>query len=366
MRVAPTAPAPTLWTCSVDGTHVSVTISTVNVPAHAFQALVTADSDASLGNRTLKCTHPDLTGSIIDPIVISQAPATQVTLAGGPGIPLGDSTDIAVTISGGGSIILEIHTTFGTGSATFDDGSISKTLTQSQTVTVVGTMASSTADNIHILAKPQSGLGMLAQLRESVVNVVVSMRGSRTQDQFAADDLGVGNYQSNVGSTLGSFVSTVQSECLVGTELLGKVTPSNYKGMVTLKRASFGWKVYQNSTQHNSALENTAQGQNPNPDTSLDLFLTTIPSASGNVYDLDAPGIGIRGPGINRVRIQFREYAVLGDRNSTKQASNSLYWWTASSCQSNPSTSQLVIVSDVANDNQSAVGRVSTTWNLQP
>ncbi|MDI6809983.1 MAG: hypothetical protein QME66_13615, partial [Candidatus Eisenbacteria bacterium] len=73
--------------------------------------------------------------------------------------PLGSnekSVNVTVTpspIPGGGSVTLALSTLTGTGAATFDDGSTTKTITQTTTVKVRGTTNSSTKDNLKLAAQ---------------------------------------------------------------------------------------------------------------------------------------------------------------------------------------------------------------------
>jgi hypothetical protein len=210
------------------------------------------------------------------------------------------------------------------------------------------------------VAQPAQGTGTLAFLQASIVNVVVSFAGFANNSQFATDNtVATMNYKKNIGPSLGSFVSTLQAECMVGAQFMGVVTPSNYRGMVTLRRTKYGSQTYQNSSQLvDSGLFDD--------DTSPQIYLKQSPVPTGTVYDLDAPGVRTGYPGINRYRNDFYEYAVLGDVGSSQKVSNYLYFRAAASCQSTNSGLQVNTDYNPFGDNNFTMGQsLLLTFNLQ-
>jgi hypothetical protein len=93
---------------------------------------------------------------------------------------------------------------------------------------------------------------------------------------------------------------------------------------------------------------------------------STIPGgaacSNGKVYDIDAPGIGLSSDDIYRYRANFIEYAVLGSRASAVIAS-SVAWWARVSCTQDR-LGNLLISTDVSNDNQAGTGTTLISWDL--
>jgi hypothetical protein len=91
--------------------------------------------------------------------------------------------------------------------------------------------------------------------------------------------------------------------------------------------------------------------------------------SSGIIYDLDGPGEAIYGTDavgtIRRLRINFDEYAVLGDRNSTtKVSTQDLIFNSRSSCGKASSIS-VVFDQTYSGDNQIGMGTTPISDNLQ-
>src|SRR5271165_4419716 len=287
-----------------------------------------------------------------------------VTISGPLGVPVGGSDVYSVTVSPASntsSITLSLSTTQGSGSAQFSNGSTSMTITTSQNVSVTGVSASSTANNIQLVAKPQSdSLAILAQTLLSSVSVSISLR-SAPNFQVSPDDAGGAAYATKVGSSSLWQVITTIATCSIGVELVGAVTPSNYAGTVVLRRNIVSGAEYAFGSSPIS-------GQNPplGDDTSGATYRDDNPQSGGSngkVYDLDAAGIGATsGNGTYRYRANFQEYAVLNSASNTTPASSVFAYYTRSSCAATPA---LQFATDVAGDNQSGTGTTKTSWNLQ-
>jgi len=118
--------------------------------------------------------------------------------------------------------------------------------------------------------------------------------------------------------------------------------PPDYRGKITLRRDITAASLWRDDAD---VPENTSSSD----DTSGDIQLLTkdVQSAKdssgndvGNVYDLDAPGPGQKGPFVTvlRYRANFREYAELGDwsrgspKSTVEQASDDFFWFSRSSC----------------------------------
>jgi hypothetical protein len=153
--------------------------------------------------------------------------------------------------------------------------------------------------------------------------------------------------------------------CETLVQFLGRVTPSDYQGQITLRRFISSGAAYYNSTQFTPTGISYAPGTS---DTSQ-AFLCVYPRAAGylpgNVYDADAPGEGSNSTAyIFRQRVNLKEYAVLGNQFSQWQVGNVVPWWSDTSCLAtgigtgNRSN-------DVPGDNSSGTGTTITTWNLQ-
>jgi hypothetical protein len=294
--------------------------------------------------------------------VASASPKQAVTISGNPGVPLGASDVYTVSFSGQ-PVTLVLSTLKGTsGSATFDDGTTVKTLSQSGTVTVVGVGVSSTADNILLVAQPSQAAGVLAFMQFSVATVTLSLRTSgygQDPAELAIDDGARPAYLAGTGQyNLGPLVNSLY-QCAVGVEIVGVVNPTNYRGSIYFQRALTGGALYKNSTQLEESVSIQADhylaaGQDNDPQSG---------GSRGRVYDIDDPGIGTVFPGINRFRQNFREYAVLNSISNGVAVSNVLLWWSASSCQL--VGSNVTFATDVLNDNTAGTGTIITSWDLK-
>jgi hypothetical protein len=285
--------------------------------------------------------------------------APTVVITGPQGIPMGGSDVFTVSVSNplDGPVTLSLSTYPGTGSATFADGTTSETISTAgtQTFTVNGVQASSTANNILIAA--QYGGYTIASQWFSVVSVSISLNtGAISPDNTASRVYLAG---VNARGPLGQVIYTDQlgTLCSIGTELDGKVTPSNYTGIITLKRNIISGAGYVNWSLNGYF--------NPTADNSDPTVEVTTPTAMGNVFDLDAPGINAPAGGVNSIRYNFVEYPVLAGTSSQVPGPNfspggGLRYYVRVSCDPN-----LIFDATYAGDNQAGTPATLITFNFQ-
>ncbi|MGH9508581.1 MAG: hypothetical protein ACRD2M_01475 [Terriglobales bacterium] len=285
-----------------------------------------------------------------------------------PAIAKGQTANATVTLypspgPGGMPVTLNLGTTSGTGSAIFTStNSSTMTVTESGSVAVKGTDASSVADNVQIKA---SVSGRESGDSFSVVWVTLALR-SATGLTVTSDNERRLNYEGVWGHTnLGAFDSLADFGCKTGTETVGTVQPSNYTGLVVLRRTKLNYGVWDGSVLLATTGPNPVT--TPSDDTSNDAFRDDDPQSGGSagkVYDLDTPGAqNVELDHTYRVRQNFSTYAVLDSATNTVAASDSLAWYSAVSCtltENGP-----ILNFDVANDNQANVGTVPLSWNVQ-
>jgi hypothetical protein len=294
-------------------------------------------------------------------LVCNGAPAPSVTISCPLGIAQGGADACSVAVSSGNTtaITLTIATSTGSGSATFADGTASMTITSSQTVMINGAATSSTAGNITLAAAIDQQT--LASQTFSVVSVSITLNANPPSD----DDTAVAQYMKQVTSQgpFGPVIyqSLTANYCAIGVELVGIVSPSNYTGVITLRRNT------DTASQYNGSNLTTIQPK-LGPDNSSLLVEVTNPQPHGHVYDLDASGVGggsINGvPVVERVRYNFTEFALLGDQTSKQRVGSSFSYYARVSCTVDANGNQ-VFSNTVAGDNQAGPGTTSLSWNLQ-
>ena len=167
-----------------------------------------------------------------------------VTLPGKVTVCKNQTKDIQVTvnpspISGKHTVTLEL--TNSGGAATFKDGTTTKTITQSTTVTIQGVTESEAMGDITLKAKVDGKVVASAPI--TVVWVKVSARFS---GNVMDDDAGEPAYMAitgtdELGSIIGDFYtfnpfSVVQLFAGSGIEYVGTVSPSDFSEAITLKR----------------------------------------------------------------------------------------------------------------------------------
>ena len=281
------------------------------------------------------------------------------------GVGKGQTRDIQVTLtpsSISGQVVLNISTATGTGSAKFADNNATLKISESQTVSVEGVTESSTVDNIRMTAKA-SGQTDVTEVF-SVVHVTLSIRNGSSSN-ISSDNAGGTRWATTLGTTrLGTFFNSGGSGAHLwrtGVEIVGSVKPTNYTGLITLKREVVASVSYSNMTQINSV--------GPFDDTTADASLRDDDPQSGGsagkVYDLDAPGIGLTSSApvgaILRRRTNFRQWAVLS--GTENRVSNDIEWFSRLSVIK--TATGFDRETSVSNDNVSGTGATNLSWNLQ-
>jgi hypothetical protein len=147
--------------------------------------------------------------------------------------------------------------------------------------------------------------------------------------------------------------------CDTAYQVTGIVTPSNYPGQLYLKRTAT-YDAWLDPGQQLAYSNTNADDTSAAP---------LVNYSSGIIYDLDGPGETIYGTDavgtIRRLRINFDEYAVLGDRNSTtKVSTQDLIFYSRSSCGKASSIS-VVFDQTYSGDNQIGMGTTPISDNLQ-
>jgi hypothetical protein len=364
---------------------INVLLTPTPTASGLYQLLVTASYGES--GLAFQANRADIPSPESNPGLLTVPLAPLVTITGSQGIAQGGSDTFSVTVSGSmidwSSITLTLGTSPGTtGSATFANGTTSMTITGTQNVIVNGVLASSTANNITISAYIDSE--PLASQQFSVVSVSIKLNakpgtGSTGDSAWVNFSKGV----STLGSTISNFPGSVPV-CAAAVELVGTVAPSNYAGLITLRRSKNAY-AYQ-GTQLYSGYPESGDDTSQEPSLDTNPQSTVQGAVQGTVYDLDAPGIAapnkvVDGAGspdwYTHYRSNFIEYAILGDYDSAmlekdgsspKNASGSFTWYAATSCTFDPNTGDTLIshTFDPAGDNQAGKGTTLTTYNLQP
>ncbi|MGH9580447.1 MAG: hypothetical protein ACRD2R_05590, partial [Terriglobales bacterium] len=155
-----------------------------------------------------------------------------------PAIAKGQSATATVTLYPSPSpvaVTLNLAATSGTGSAVFTSTNTSTmTVTQSGPVEVKGIEASSVVMNLELSASVSGEARGPATF--SVVWVTLALRsasGLTVSDDNAAKTV----YNTFFGHTnLGAFANSSLASCHTGAEFVGTLQPSNYTGLVVLRR----------------------------------------------------------------------------------------------------------------------------------
>lgn len=147
--------------------------------------------------------------------------------------------------------------------------------------------------------------------------------------------------------------------CVGGIQVTGQITPSNYSGLVYLRK-SVSFDTYKDP---GAIVEGSGTNQD---DTSL---AELEEETGGKAYELDAPGASLSGTfpvgDSGRFRANFDEYAVLGPSTSTvKVSTQDMLWFVRVSCTKNSSTS-VILDNTYPGDNQIGLGTTKLSDNLQ-
>ena len=291
-----------------------------------------------------------------------------VTFSALQGVAQGGSATVTVSLARATSspvpIVLSLSTTSGTGSATFSTGGTTQSISTNTTVTINGVTASSAVNNIKLDAVPSGGSQSVASppLTFSVVKVDLSLQPS---GMIPSTDPGTSTFldgSSSLGPRIVYGLQANQTFCLISFQVTGTVTPTNYAGPITLRRTvtANGWT----DPGGTSFLS-----KNNADDTSNPPLLNYIPSI-GQAFDLDGPGtaVGLSDSigTVNRIRANFDEYAVLGDRNSTtKVSTQDLIFYSRSSCGKISASPGTQFDPTYPGDNQIGMGTTPLSDNLQ-
>jgi hypothetical protein len=335
------------------------------------------NESASMQVEQLTLASGNQTGYSIDQSVFSTGPvsgasswsrsgsSSPIAISGSPGIPLNGYSDYQITV-GSFPVTVNVTTTTGSGSVEFANNSYTSiTISQSQTLRLLGNSVSSTAGNILITATASSDPAkVLAQLKVSVVSVSLNLRnsGSVSPDNTAAQRSS-GAYGSNLGPHVIPGVLGQGPYCAEIVEYVGTVTPSNYPGVIPFYRTK-NTALFEGQTRYQ-----TQSGNDP-----IDPGVTvTTPTTQGHVFDFDAPGqYPAAGSGheseIWRARQNYTEMALLdalpkGSSGSTILATINTFART--SCTGPSSAPQFSSNVNIPGDNTSGVGSTNLTWNLQ-
>ncbi len=192
------------------------------------------------------------------------------------------------------------------------------------------------------------------------ISAILSQRHFNGQT-VSPDDAALGEYQTYEGTTqLGAIIGTGHEGpgCFLGNEIVGKISPSNYKGQVILHRWIINDASYANNTP--SLITFNAD------DTSEPPFRDDDPqsgNSGGKVYDLDAPGLPSEpvDGNVYRYRANFYAYAALPDGTRISPYYN---YYVRVSCTD--TSTGLQFVNDIPGDNQIGNDSTFTTWNLNP
>lgn len=187
-------------------------------------------------------------------------------------------------------------------------------------------------------------------------SVTISLQSSGTvSNTNSALDV----YDTEFGTEALGVQANAEAKCFGGVQLTGAVTPSNYNGTLVLHRTLESCGTYKNSSTSVSCPA-------PMDDTSDPPLRDDDPSSSsGNIYDLDGPGVGSgnQAGSVYRYRANFQEYATLPDGTTTVSTAP-LNYYVRLSCKfdasGNPS-----LDTTVSGDNQIGLGTTKTSWNLQ-
>lgn len=201
--------------------------------------------------------------------------------------------------------------------------------TKQQVVKIKGLVASQKADDITLAAITSEGT-ILGTQKFSIVSVTLTLNNSvpLKNDNAAKIVVSTQTFNRPKFSAAGPLVDNINVACWTPVEIIGKVTPADYRGEVILKRAIKGNKVFLGS------IEITRAEKPAGPDTSDPSFRDDDPQSGGSkgvVYDTDAPGMNARAA-VARTRLNFAESAVLDIKENPIPASEPLAWYSAISC----------------------------------
>lgn len=249
-----------------------------------------------------------------------------------------------------------------TGSATFDDGTLNRQITETTTLTVKGVTESSAKDNMSLTATANGAT--LAKIKFSVLWVELSLRyGSNLT--VSNDNAAKSNYIARLGTDrLGTFhdLNPVTPFWVTSVEIVGSVSPHDFTGFMPIIQEVVSFRSYNDKT--------VIQKGGGYIDVRDPLFFDDDPQSGmsdGKVYGLDAPGIGSLPAHpvgtILRNRTNFRTWAMFG----TMKVSDDLNWFSRLSIRKTAEGD--VLSSNAAieirgGDNIAGLGTTRLTWDL--
>lgn len=302
----------------------------------------------------------------------------QVTFSSLQGIPLEGTVGVDANLKGSTTqpITISLTTTTGTGSAIFISGGniapdgLSTTITSSTKITLKGVTASSTAGNIKLDATVPNGSGIssIATKPLQVTVVAVSISPPQTSGSVPSAYPETGNLPDLSLSPQVVPPDTVETGpneylCTAPYFVTGTVTPSNYPGLVTLRRTITSGAWYQGAS--NTLMQTYI---NVDDTTNLRWNWNSPSDTSGKIYDSDAPGermtLGSTPVGtVRRLRDNFDEYAVLGGTDSQVKVGNTIHIFSRSSCVLQSTGAALD--DTYSGDNTAGAGTTSISATLQ-
>ncbi len=295
-------------------------------------------------------------------VVLATSGGSDPTVTFGPltAVGVNHTASVQVTITPSASVRLTLAPTTGTGSAVFTTNNCncpSMVISSSQLITIKGMTVSSTANNMRL-----SNNRTTSNFRDfTVLSVTLTFRNGQT-DTVSSDNAANARYLARIGTLLlGTRFSTgslLPNFWGTGIELRAFIAPSNYAGLVVLRRRIDAECRYNNMTLLGGACASRDDPSGLRDDD------PQSGGSQGKVYDLDFPRIqtvsGAPLGVIGRFRINFRQWAEVDGI----KVSADFEWFSRVSIIKTSSGDQLA--TDVPGDNISRVGTTPLTWNLQP
>lgn len=185
-----------------------------------------------------------------------------------------------------------------------------------------------------------------------------------------AGDFAKEQYTSYTNSTqLGSHAGplgpqpTNEKGCVIGTELVGTVLPSTWKGLVILHREVVSQGCWRGS-------EHITDAHCPPPGNDTGVWLDPNPQASGGpkgvVYNADAPGPVFEDniPSVSplRIRVNFQAWAVDATGNIL---SPKISYFVRVSCSQDATGAHLVTEQGISDDNRGGDGTTPVSFDLK-
>lgn len=368
--------SPTISITDPAGSIIGVTVTAASNTE--IDAIVSISGTAPVENATVTVTSHGYNGQGFtsnqgngpnSPTVGVPINPAGVGISGPRAVVNGATAGFGVSDQNGIPVTLTITST-GNGRATFG-GNTSTSVNNSSTVTVSGSAISSSTDDLTITAKDEFG-SLLTSIHFSVISVTISLR-SANDNQVSATDGVSSLYAGFVGSTnLGVMAGKlgpngINNMCVAGHELVATVLPADFPGPLTIKRTLISGACWDGSSP--TSCPKTPPADDTGPWFTTDpQQQTTVGSANGNVYNLDAPSINFgngAGPTPPPIRIRFNWTANVIGPDGTTVVSQTISFFTRLSCLSNDLGVATLQYDASANDNQIGSGSTTTSPDLK-